>query len=879
MYRGLTFISDPDADSRGQGALLQNYAVELLLSCGKFNLAEQVNMRSAAFRDHESRTYENYRYFVRQHMPALGGDKALAWCFANHTNSCVHLTEARIKSIIIALFRERKQELKCDMMRRSGGQIIASDATHKVIGRTDSEGNKLVVFVGADRTVLWFGVTRSESYEELGSALDKLADRFKRLGTNDDLIGWYTDTCCNGLKPENLHCHKLRFRSDGAGLRFPNLTHWHLLDAYHAINRVTQAANSAAVGEVVEIAADMSASLFALRKDDVDQVVEYLRSPKRKKYKESGAPRPTLSIEEAQARAVNNYDHSGLIRRFPHCRADQRSRLLKTIDKWKKRKAIAKEQNKQCAIRSCGRRRIGTIRAMELILDHVDKGCLQYPLPCEEMYINIRKQPKTCLQERMALQGTSKVESVNAEVNRIVDGVGQLSQDLTEPYLFFKFGDHNHKRDKALGREDQECVWLDAHKCDAINNEASQLFHGPLPFPCASEPRIYPQLPPPAKYVFIPEGDPNDEAFGFDYLDLILAREAERDALRDDAAEVRGTPGLPMQGGGPGVAPLSAEDGGADSACSDDDRDDVSPPSTAAPRRKRSRAVTNSDDLEASTSGQQRSGSMKTPIGRAFGVARTKLRICKPTSAEERCLAKQAANQAYDEEPAGNKKTFDRATAIYNQMVAAKAATDTSFMLHKTTSRHMREFLFQSQASYVAAIRLDGDAGGAHTLGTNLARPCLEASNVEDARDAATAGPTADAVQHPRGAITQSALHDLSPPPKASVDAVPSCASPKSNAPAVTNSKLPTNPTTEPPKKSKHSAYNSRERSAALVVQCKGELKGLNIIELKRVASHLGIRQKVAGELKKKEALLADIEATWTDTHSISLPEALSPSS
>jgi hypothetical protein len=270
---------------------------------------------------------------------------------------------------------------------------------------------------------------------------------------------------------------------------------------------------------------------------------------------------------------------------------------------------------------------------------------------------------------------------------------------------------------------------------------------------------------------------------------------------------------------------------------------------------------------------------MKTPIGRAFGVARTKLRICKPTSAEERCLAKQAANQAYNEQPAGNKKTFDRATAIYNQMVAAKAATDTSFMLHKTTSRHMREFLFQSQASYVATIRLDGDAGGAHTLGTNLARPCLEASNVEDARDAATAGPTADAVQHPRGAITQSALHDLSPPPKASVDAVPSCASPKSNAPAVTNSKLPTNPTTEPPKKSKHSAYNSRERSAALVVQCKGELKGLNIIELKRVASHLGIRQKVAGELKKKEALLADIEATWTDTHSISLPEALSPSS
>ena len=876
MYRGLRFISDPDADGRGQGALLQSYAIELLLFCGKFNLAEQVNMRSAAFREHESRSFEDYRCFVQEHMLALGGDKALAWCFANHNNSCVHVTAARVKSIIIHLFRERKQELKCDMLRRSGGQIIASDATHKVIGRTDSEGNKLVILVAADRSVLWFGVTRSESYEELGHALDKLADRFKRLGTLNDVIGWYTDTCCNGLKEENLSYHKLRYRSDGGGLRFPNLAHWHLLDAYHAINRVTQAANSAAVGEVVEIAADMSASLFALRREDVDQVVAYLMSPKRKRYKESGAPRPALSIEEAQARAVQKYDHSGLIRRFPHSREEQRHRLLQTMDKWKKRKAIAKEQNKQCAIRSCGRRRIGTIKSMELILEHVDKGCLQYPLPCEDMYINTHLQPKTGLQERMALQGTSKVESVNAEVNRIVDGVSQLDRALTEPYIFFKVAEHNHKRDKALGREDLECVWLDAHKCDAINDEASRIFDGPLPFPCASEPRMHPLLPPHAKFEFIPEGDPNDEAFGFDYLDHILAREAERDALRHAAAEVRGTPVSSMQGGGPGMAPLSTDHGGADSACSDDDLDDPSLPPTAARKRKRSLAVTESDDLEAPKGGQQRSASMKMPISRAFGAAPTKLRVCKPTSAEERSLAKLAANQAYVEQPAGNKKTFDRATAIYNQKVAAKAATDKSFMLHKTTSKHMREFLFQSQACYVAAIRLDRGEGHA---GTNLARPCVEASNVENARDAATAGPTADAVQHAHGVITLSALHDVSPPPNASVDAVPSGASPKSNAPAVTNAKLPTNPPTNPPKKSKHSAYNSRERSAELVVQRKEELKGLNVIELKRVAGLLGIKQKVAGVFKKKEALLADIEATWTDTHAISLPESLSPSS
>ena len=282
--------------------------------------------------------------------------------------------------------------------------------------------------------------------------------------------------------------------------------------------------------------------------------------------------------------------------------------------------------------------------------------------------------------------------------------------------------------------------------------------------------------------------------------------------------------------------------------------------------------------MEAPKGGQQRSASMKMPIGRALGVVPTKLKICKPTSAEELCLAKQAAAQAYKEQPAGNKKTFDRAAAIYNQKVAAKAATDNTFMLHKTIPKHMRDFLFLKQAAYVAAIRLDG--GGGHALGTNPAQPCLEASNIDNARNAATAGPTAGALQHAHAATTVSALLDLPSPLEASVDAAPSVASPKPIAPAVTNANLPTNPPTKPPKKSKHSTYNSRKRSAELVVERKEELKGLNVIELKRVAGHLGIKLKVGGLFKRKDALLADIEAAWTDTpHAISLPESLSPSS
>ena len=79
---------------------------------------------------------------------------------------------------------------------------------------------------------------------------------------------------------------------------------------------------------------------------------------------------------------------------------------------------------------------------MELIVCHMDKGCLQYPLPCEEMYVDTRLQPRTGLQGRMALQGTSKVESMwrSTESQRgrhDVVGIGQLPEELCEPYVWF----------------------------------------------------------------------------------------------------------------------------------------------------------------------------------------------------------------------------------------------------------------------------------------------------------------------------------------------------------------------------------------------------------------------------------------------------------
>ena len=857
LYTDLTFISDTDTKGPGQGAVLADYATSMLLSCGKLNLAEQALLRSDTSRLHEQKTYSAYRNFVQGHLSELGCEKGLAWSFMNHDNSCVQLTEARIKTAIIILFKRRKQEWKCDFLRRSGGTVLASDATHKVIGRTDSEANNLVFILGDDQTILWFGACRSEAWAELGPALDKLADRHKRHGTDDKVVGWYTDTCCNGLNQENMGKHKLLYRSDGAGvevdggnrppafqLRYPNLVHCPFLDLFHAHNRVTQATNQAAVGEVEELSADISTSLFYMLQGDVNTVVQYLMSPRRKKHAESAkGPRP-LNRTEAEIKAVRDYRRDGIIRSYPFPVQKQVENLRGKIEKWKRRKEQAKRANLQCAIRSHTNRRRGTIREMELLLEHVEKGCVQYPLPCEEMWIPIRKQPQTGLQERLAIQGTSKVESVNGTVNRIVDGTSHISRELVEPYFWARALYHNHERDRKLGREDRHCIWLDAHRNSAINADAGRFLAGPLPFPRADQPEKHPLLPPPAKFTFIPLGHSDDEDFGFDYLDALLKRDAERDAMQEvtagATAEVRDT----MQG-----AESSGDEHCGNSAPSADhvanesraneafSEDDAEAPFVQGPhmsKRRKPKATANK------SGGLPRTSNMKTPIGRAYG-----LRICKPTSEAERQLAATAAEQATRELPQLNRATYDRATAIYNGLAIQKAATDSLFSVHQTSRKHMRAFCFESHAKFIATLRLT------NALGTNPAPP---ESSIEADRNASTVGSTTDADTgiQPGMRSASDILSSLATLSTTNVSTAPDIPTPN------------TMQSTPAPQQehSRHAAYAAKTRDAPLTVE-HSKVAQLLVPHLKRLARHLNVPQKVDGSNKDKPKLIADIVARW----------------
>lgn len=859
LYMDLTFISDTDTKGPGQGAVLADYATSMLLSCGKLNLAEQALLRSDASRLHEQKTYGNYRLFVEGHLSDLGCDKGLAWCFMNHDNSCVQLTEARIKTAIITLFKQRKQLWKCDFLRRSGGTVLASDATHKVVGRTDSEANNLVFILGADQTILWFGACRSEAWGELGPALDKLADRHKRHGTLDKVVAWYTDTCCNGLKQENMGKHKLLYRSDGAGvdvdggnrptafqLRFPNMVHPPYLDLFHAHHRVTQATNQAAIGEVEELSADICTSLFYMLQEDVSTVVQYLMSPRRKKHAETAkGPRP-LNQTDAETKAVHDYRKDGIIRSHPFPVYRQVENLKEKIEKWKRRKEQAIRANLQCAIRSHTSRRRGTIHEMELLLQHVEKGCVQYPLPCDEMWIPIRKQPQTGLQERLAIQGTSKVESVNGAVNRIVDGVSHITWQLVEPYVWARSLYHNHERDRKLGREDRHCIWLDAHRNSAINADAGRLLDGPLPFPRADQPEKHPLLPPPAEFTLIPLGHSDDEDFGFDYLAALLKRDAERDAMREAragaTAEVRDT----MQGAESSEdercgnsAPSAdhvANESRANEAFSEDDAEEPFVQGPPMSKRRKPKATPNK------SGGLPRTSNMKTPIGRAYG-----LRTCKPTSEAERKLATTAAEQATRELPQLNKATFDRATAIYNGLAIQTAATDSFFSVHRTSRKHMKAFCFESHGTFIAAVRLR------HAPGINPARA---ESSIEADRNASTIGSTPDAETRiePGMGSASDILSSLATMPTTNISTAPDIPTPNTmqSAPAPHQ------------EHSRHAAYAARTRDAPLTVEY-SKVAQLLVPHLKRLARHLNVPQKVDGSNKDKPTLIADIVARWDD--------------
>ena len=80
-----------------------------------------------------------------------------------------------------------------DMVRRSPGRTCSSDGTFRLMSRTITDANVLVLIIGDDHCIVAYYVVRAEMWSDLVPGLERLRKRLSRLGTLHLLQEWWSD--------------------------------------------------------------------------------------------------------------------------------------------------------------------------------------------------------------------------------------------------------------------------------------------------------------------------------------------------------------------------------------------------------------------------------------------------------------------------------------------------------------------------------------------------------------------------------------------------------------------------------------------------------------------------------------------------------------
>ena len=79
------------------------------------------------------------------------------------------------------------------MVRRSPGRTCSSDGTFRLMNRTITDANVLVLIIGDDHCIVAYYVVRAEMWADLVPGLEGLRTRLSRLGTLHLLQEWWSD--------------------------------------------------------------------------------------------------------------------------------------------------------------------------------------------------------------------------------------------------------------------------------------------------------------------------------------------------------------------------------------------------------------------------------------------------------------------------------------------------------------------------------------------------------------------------------------------------------------------------------------------------------------------------------------------------------------
>jgi len=105
----------------------------------------------------------------------------------------VYPSNANIQKVLKGFHRIAKPMLMSDMARRSPGRTCSSDGTFRLMSRTITDANVLVLIIGDDHCIVAYYVVRAEMWADLVPGLERLRKRLSRLGTLHLLQEWWSD--------------------------------------------------------------------------------------------------------------------------------------------------------------------------------------------------------------------------------------------------------------------------------------------------------------------------------------------------------------------------------------------------------------------------------------------------------------------------------------------------------------------------------------------------------------------------------------------------------------------------------------------------------------------------------------------------------------
>lgn len=374
------------------------------------------------------------------------------FAFLNVFNSLLVPSADNIRTIFCHIGAILEPFLLERLLQSSPGRIIRSDGTRSLAIRSTGDGKVLVIIQGARGETLWWGVTASESFDKhLLPALLRLRARFERMGTLSGVVAWYTDTCCGKCRPEMLSKHVL------VNL-FPTISRRPYLDHFHALKRIGDTCKASSQAFATELKRNLSSALLQPVEEDIRAVASYLQ-----------AQNKSLTAQAALARVredLARYKADGAIRSTTPAPEIALARLTEVKEKWE---AFARSSPTQSPMRPAsrtGERVAGTGEVIDFVGVHVANGCLNDPLPLDEMYLQAgRVYHNSTLRKFVAMRGDSLVEDLNSLLNPLVEGVSTVDRNVLQCRIFFRLVGHARAAEMrdAFGRStnaDGEPFWL-----------------------------------------------------------------------------------------------------------------------------------------------------------------------------------------------------------------------------------------------------------------------------------------------------------------------------------------------------------------------------------------------------------------------------------